>query len=133
MKASDLRIGNYVGNGKVTMTNLENVEFSQGLYTVVENLSVKRSDEDEILPILINEEWLLKFGFNWCESKIIGKDRKLSIQVSNNEDLDYEDQEFFISNVSDNRVFSFWYEIKYVHQLQNLFFALTGEELEFEK
>ena len=118
MKATDLRIGNYL-NGK------------QGHVIITEirtNNSVKILDNTSsfyvgtcLQPIELTKEWLLKFGF---EKK-------------------YDDLNWYIKG---NYCFSFLKEldlivfkiknqtvgictIKYVHQAQNLYFALTGEEL----
>lgn len=78
--------------------------------------------------IPITEEWLLKFGF------------------SRHHD-DYYNDIVFIKNVVNNYEFEWGvYPItlnggiqinnrkllKYVHQLQNLYFALTGKELKYE-
>lgn len=72
-------------------------------------------------PIPLTEEWLLKFGCytsNW--------DDNTSFRLSVNEhyvltiNLEFETYE-----IGDLDILP----IKYVHQLQNLYFALTGEEL----
>lgn len=79
--------------------------------------------KSKIKPIHLTEEWLLKFGFE--------KDNAGS----------------FSSKMIDNYSIRIWYvsgafrwtanyfcsaELKYVHQLQNLYFALTGQELEYK-
>ena len=74
-------------------------------------------------PIPLTKEWLLKFGFKYKE-------------------MYYESE--YLTALNDcfivvERVTGFFYvdapnnEIKYVHQLQNLYFALTGEELEIKE
>ena len=76
-------------------------------------------------PIPLTEEWLLKFGFkldmeifNW--NATIGEneigDFKLALRYS--ERIGW----FFQSKCT---------VLKYVHQLQNLYFAICGEELVF--
>jgi hypothetical protein len=78
-------------------------------------------------PIPLTEEWLLKFGFvaksidyNFTlgNIEIASAIRVLSTNERRNFYLDCEIPE--------------WMKIKieYVHQLQNLYFALTGEELQ---
>lgn len=70
----------------------------------------------DIDPIKLTEEVFLTFGFTkndnnyWFHPMVTN-----SIYGSNG---------FYMSNVTP--------EIKYVHQLQNLYFALTGEELELK-
>ena len=65
-------------------------------------------------PIPLTEEWLLKFGF---------QDRFL---LCDNHKIDYE--------ITERSEIIFWLNenginLEFVHQLQNLYFALTGEEL----
>ena len=112
--AKELRIGNYVRY--------------IGLYDhypVVK--SITENDDDEIDPITITEEWLLKFGFertylSQFRSKFTHKDIHC---------IGYD-----FSYVIDKSMEGFtWYgryvkDIKYIHQLQNLYFALTQKELE---
>jgi|SRR5690606_10845143 len=77
---------------------------------------------EDIEPIQLTEEWLFKFGF----------------------ELKYEDEEdnsIFVKNLfeitKDCFKEVFWsdatYIIKNVHQLQNLYAVLTGEELKLKK
>ena len=71
---------------------------------------------EDLEPIPLNKEWLLKFGFE--------KDNELNF-------VKFSFKVHFWSNY--NSYMYGWIggniEIKYVHQLQNLYFALTGEEL----
>ncbi len=100
MNINELRIGNfiYLYNELITIT------------------AICYSFEDinkGITPILITEEWLLKFGF---KSLFNGAG-----YVKNNTEIGYNHNGFYI--------IASGLEIKYIHQLQNLYFALTGEEL----
>jgi hypothetical protein len=78
----------------------------------------------DIEPIPLTEEWLLKLGFKRIK-KGIGWD-KLS------------DGKLILVEVPTNKgnIVAFNYDadkynyLKYVHQLQNLYFALTGVELQ---
>ena len=119
MKASELRIGNLVDdNGlveTVTSDHLINDEHYDGL--------------KGCLPIPLTEEWLLKFGFkksnsDWYTTKSMQLPfEELAIKLSNGRVTAETDRvEIFICN-----------EIKHVHQLQNLYFALTGNELEIKE
>jgi hypothetical protein len=69
-------------------------------------------------PLPLTEEWLIKFGFEKTPLHYFKKDG-IILSV---EDFYYE---CFLGS---NSVI-----IKYVHQLQNLYFALTGEELEVKE
>ena len=83
-------------------------------------LSISNGD-DTYEPIPITEEWLLKFGFE----KIIG---------SNESNFTNGFYNLFVNSLGEVNFYFFkegdWYQkIDYVHQLQNLYFALTGSEL----
>lgn len=115
MKANELRIGNYLmgKQGHVTVTEIR------------ENNSVKIHDNTSsfyvgtcLLPIPLTKEWLLKLGIIYDEFHDL-------FQIGGY-DIDCGDNycHFYFNEYGD------WYkEIKYVHQLQNLYFALTQEEL----
>lgn len=84
---------------------------------------------EEVEPIPLTEEWLVRMGFTYTNSKFADYPRLLSIQISNTEYLQFEDDEFFIASLSGHQVVTLWNQPKYVHQIQNLYFALTKEEL----
>ena len=77
-------------------------------------------DIELIEPIPLTEDWLLKFGFE--------KDNEYYSKGTKHYHL--PSKSFYSGNdhVSGGNVDA---RIKYVHQLQNLYFALTGEELTF--
>lgn len=68
-------------------------------------------------PIPINGEWLLKFGFTQSPAfkslYFVGT----FLNITLGDKIMFEINDHIIS------------EIKYIHELQNLYFALTGEEL----
>jgi hypothetical protein len=134
MKANELRIGNYL-NGR------------QGHVVISEirtNNSVKIHDNTSsfyvgicLIPIKITEEWLEKFGFEKNKDKrwMRGKSRYAIFYFeyyATGEDncmwrIEYHDTDYGRNEYKDCNQ---WGDrIKYVHQLQNLYFALTGEEL----
>jgi len=134
MKASELRIGNYVNNKGILdiVTCLEHVTF--------EDIINVRCQYYEVFipePIPLTEEWLLKFGFKVVkkhkhdfEEIFYGKSiiknypnhseqLVISLPLAFAEIGEFNIDESYLMNI----------EIKHVHQLQNLYFALTGEEL----
>ena len=123
MNANELRINNWVGwngpshyeNALVSAISKDEIFFKCGDSGLI----------NEIEPIPLTEEWLLKFGFE----KIIGKidiyekDRLRIWLGSRGRSLCYLIEEdttsaHYIPN-----------SIEYVHQIQNLYFALFGKEL----
>ena len=108
MEAKDLRIGNLVFIGK-EVNVLELVDFVD----IYENNTIKHFE-----PIPLTEEWLLKFGFESYDGEYKYASRWLNIEKSENGYVKLAD-DYFIDS----------FEFKHVHQLQNLYFALTNEEL----
>ena len=107
MTANELRIGNLILD-----------EDSNIMYTVDLNFFHDLSSGgflmDDLIPIPITDEWLVKFGFNKSTEnvfKILHTDNNFGFSVK-----------LYSSD-------AFKEKIKSVHQLQNLYFALTGEEL----
>lgn len=78
-----------------------------------------------IKPIPLTEEWLLNFGFKkHSEFNFFEKE----IKPNKNFIVDYsmQSKDYFLCDTDIDT------SIKCVHQLQNLYFALTGEELEIK-
>ena len=71
-------------------------------------------------PIPLTEEWLIKFGFEKKENKWYKLIRFPTVRFLNNK------LNVYVIIHSSSVVIAI---LDYVHQLQNLYFALTGEEL----
>lgn len=110
IQANELRIGNWVQHPDNPNPHRVNV------YGIL-----NQSEKGLFRPIPLTEDWLLKFGF---EINLYWRKDWLQIQQSENE--------FSIYISDDNSGYEFGEPFKYVHQLQNLFFALTGTELELK-
>jgi len=141
MTASELRIGNLVDVinrhhtihmpygfvkkiGQVQFFKVHLYEYDKPFSTQPEN---ELHDISDLSPIPLTEEWLFKFGFFRPFMPPI-------YEIVTSE----MDKRFRIHKVDDNAFILGRYEstsikIQYVHQLQNLYFALTGEELEIIK
>lgn len=116
MEAKELRIGNWIQSSS-------NKEYQINLswYECCKNSTEGRDIQLDTLPIPLTEEWLIEFGFEyrtdtgfdgWYSNPILGE----SIRIFEVENKWYKYSSAHIV-------------IKYVHQLQNFYFALTGEEL----
>lgn len=146
MKASELRIGNYILH-EPTIDDWEEI-----IVTLPSLLQVDISPES-YCGIPLTEEWLLKFGFEWVENKTYCNKKEWTLQVKNER---YEDGTInrdgtWFDGIGDyswlpnsnkpktmvvNTLCRGNYvcgSVGYVHQLQNLYFALTGEEFELKK
>ena len=121
MKVEELRLNNYVYSG-VRMVKVKSIHTESVLKDEVsiyielnENLSHYCVSMYDIKPIELTEEILLKCGFVKC-SYIDNHYNVLGMVIWNCNGM-------FICNK--NGV-----QLKYLHQLQNLYFALTSKELE---
>jgi|688.fasta_scaffold04820_4 hypothetical protein len=125
IKATELRIGNYI-----TEKNKQNQIYS------VSNHNAK--NYSNIYPIPLTEEWLLDFGFEKTEVDF-------KIQIQKNDNGGNTDYWIYIDTGINNETYEFTVQLvsqegcwftsknKYVHQLQNLYFALTQQELTIKK
>jgi hypothetical protein len=78
-----------------------------------------------IEPIPLTEEWLLRFGFIRDNKEI------LSLKENENEFIFFlEGNHVIIDKQQGQQLSGISIDCEYVHQLQNLYFALTGKELE---
>jgi hypothetical protein len=119
MKASELRLGNWVEQPNDGVTRVT---------AVLNDLQIKTETgyvDKYCRPIPLTEEWLLKFGFKDLPVNYMGfyefKIGTFSI-IREQDEYCFPYETYSGDNID--------LEIKHVHQLQNLYFALTGEELE---
>ena len=118
MEARELRIGNIVINRE----DYAPFEITEGWE--IDNIGLYE-------PIPLTEEWLLKFGFEMIE------DKTEEVWYWAYKDFVLEPT-FFCFGYASPIVFDLIRvneenPLIHVHQLQNLYFALTGEELEITK
>ncbi len=116
MKTSELRLGNYIHfkNGIDTVYGID-TKYIMSNHT-------RRYENENIKPIPLNEEWLLKFGFV-----------KLNDNLFRLGHLQYKAGLLEKGSTGYDSCFMFGVKnithINHVHSLQNLYHALTGEEL----
>ena len=126
LQSKDLRIGNWItahdNDGEIDFITNKEIVGVKGKHL---------TELKKVKPIPLTEEWLLKFGFEYKVEELGTKFYELQIGIS------------FISlsiegHFNINSGESYWYmdrdfkTPKYVHELQNLYFALTGEELKLK-
>lgn len=153
MIATELRLGNYV-LATWPGTTPPNVRLENGMVLHKVDSGKDIDYAPWYFPIPLTKEWLVKFGFK--------KPNLRPDENSNyNDDFDFEFVDLcgFNPYLKDGIIIGLcplekkWYclyegigsdegsylfklstlEIKYVHQLQNIYYALTGEELIFNK
>lgn len=135
MKAQELRINNRVKQGTIKSFYEKGAHFGYGKFI----------DYDKIKPIPLTDEWLVKFGFE-------KEDKKPSKEHGYYYSKHIEDYKYCFSyanfrgdwgfyneytdspiDFDDDRKYIVSFGVKYVHQLQNLIFALIGKELDYDK
>ena len=104
MKENELRVGNIIHNG--------NFEARINSFDEMNEFFILMA------PVELTEEWLFKFGFqkgiDWYW--LYKYPRQINVSITHRKTTIGSNEEYEV-------------ECKYVHQLQNLYFALTGEEL----
>lgn len=120
IQPNELKIGNLVYAG----VNFENSDITKPLGLVPIKVQMGFTSTENLYPIPLTPEILEKAGF-----------KKLS--------YDFEFWKNSMWRLKQHKLNNEWYlthcgeevdciKIKYLHQLQNLYFALTGEELNIE-
>jgi hypothetical protein len=116
MKANELRIGNLINIDdcltEITGITKSTVFFDNGFQMFIAG---------GIEPIPLTEYWLLRYGFEKTERRFMQIDQ--NVFAIHSFSIPIQNGKFIYDYIGGN------IELKYVHQLQNLYFASTGEEL----
>lgn len=126
MKANELRIGNLIG-WDPELDLIFTVEEIHPEWLIVKTTHksggslTARIGIDSAEPVPVTEKGLVKFGF------VIQKSRSNTFFVCKRFILQCTREKTWI--VTDSIMGYYYATIEYEHQLQNLYFALTGEEL----
>lgn len=125
LKTTELRIGNIItiDGGIYEVVNISKSSFGIEL---VEESTGMRTNGGRRNPIEITKEWLIKLGFYE-----ILKDA-FRFETFDIEFLHFHNERscFFITSMC---LWDVEIHVQYVHQLQNIFFILTGKELTHQK
>lgn len=144
VKASELRIGNFVNVPREDQSpfRIDAFECLSKKFIKVAMIHPEYGEKfhpltwygEDLKPIPLTEEWLLKFGFN-CINR-----PKMAFKLYHNE-VNADFSSMILKEVGNNPIWvyagnnrwtinPFTVEIKYVNQLQNIYFALTGSDLQ---
>ena len=121
MKATDLRIGNLV----LRKDLFDNKQKFKETIVCHNAITACYPNNDNFQPIPLTEEWLLKFGFEKQENNW------KRICICNDWTYLYWERLAGLE-VSVNKHSIMLPHINSVHQLQNLYYALTNEELTYD-
>lgn len=118
MEATELRIGNYIQYFKdiVVCTGVENKHPDYISAVQKEGACTYYNEEDSFTPIILTEEWLEKFRFKKQHRSEWRWKNILVVRIWRGS-LYVKFKRYDIAT------------FKHVHQLQNLYYALTNEEL----
>jgi hypothetical protein len=119
MKATELRIGNWVEiqglESKIISVDTEGCICENEYCEDFENNNITQN----LQPIPLTEEWLERFGFEYSD---LNGDSGL-----------WKIPPFQIYGKYNQFIYEYALDVNYVHQLQNLYFALTGEEFQTDE
>jgi hypothetical protein len=126
MEAKELRIGNYVNyvNQKVNVLQISvegRNKWDVELGYFEDSIGFERLF-NEIQPIPLTEEWLLKFGATKTPYEDDSNDYYCVIRHDNFNV--FHEEGFAYLDICEVII-----KLEYVHKLQNIWYALTGEEL----
>ena len=123
MEIRELRIGNWVYSQEIGK-NVQISAINEDGFSFKDCVTLDYPSIEEIHPIPLTEEILLSCGFE--KRGVIfrinnGSSHQFDVNYSPSRDIFYYDSSKYSIYTE--------VEIKHLHQLQNLYFALTGEEL----
>lgn len=110
MKSNEVRVGNFI-----LFSGVKTKVIPQDFATQCRGIN--SSEMPNFKPIQLNEDWLLSAGFELVNK--IGTIKRL------------RKNQLFQIRMIDMEIFYEHKRIDFVHELQNLFFSLVGEELVF--
>jgi hypothetical protein len=115
MKANELRIGNFY--------EIDQYPDDRIITQIEDGIDIDQCGKLNASPIPITKEWLLKFGFVKVKDDIFRllEDDIIICTVSKIGPDEFEYEQLKVRGIY----------VQFVHQLQNLRFALTGEELTY--
>jgi len=130
---TELRVGNYIYNDENVIVKVERIDSThynnwngEGNPPVLFSINGDIRESDVINPIRLTEEILLKCGFYWDIPVQKYCDGNWCIRLNHNGTFD-------ISYIKSHSTFiPFWFGAspKYLHELQNIYYFLTKQELE---
>jgi hypothetical protein len=122
MKVTELRIGNLIEINEMAepVVSIDKYGINYTVNSVGSNAIKQFYHIDRVKPILITKEWLLKFGFvqqYWRFFPMTYYQKRNMLYSLSDGNVELHDPNICLT------------QLKYVHELQNFYFALTGEEL----
>ena len=149
LKAIELRIGNLIKIGGNTLDTYQTFTPTKVTLAILNEIAGENKERPDaelsvFQPIPITEEWLMKAGFEEkqinngfikqyfhdCTPPKYRNNYGLFFRFGEMRNESYK-MYWYASDPVNSSMHSF--PCRYVHQLQNLYFAITGQELTFKK
>jgi len=134
MDSKELRIGNYINFGS-TVSEVFGITVTDVMfkYSTGNEEKYAKLINEGIQPVLLTEEWLIKFGFKNITLKYQENSVVIGLYLENIDSyLTFNNNEWRLEQDDDWRDGGNHHDLpnfEFVHQLQNLYFSLTGKEL----
>lgn len=126
MRPEELRIGNWVFedySGEMIVSSVHRMDCNDTYdYYLQKAEGLPIGCYSDIKPILITEEWLERLGFENKNGYWVEDDHLVMLAY-------FDDEDLYLTTSNDDKISS---SLLFVHQLQNLYYSLTGEELKLK-
>lgn len=133
MKAQELRIGNYLQDNEGELCRVEQLGDWGGNKDIIEASAINGPLINLPLSLIpLTEKWLIRFGFEELKDKYRLQNSSTIydiIFIKEEKVLALED---FLVAGSNVITVGYLNHIRFIHQLQNFYFALTSEELQLK-
>lgn len=135
MKSAELRIGNLVTANSPAMVVTSINKYNVSLYMPDSESDSFDYDVEDLNPVKLTQEILKGAGFLSEDGRVFTMETEKFITyelIWNNISRDVHAVGITVEDENGKRegVQNFVWNMKYLHQLQNLFFSLTGQELQ---
>ena len=131
INTAELRIGNYVVTDSGVIRKVTEVSDH-----CINKTAIGRTEDIFINPIHLTIDLLLKYGFHYGGSfndilylDLNGEDESLCLYTKGYNGIPF-DESIYVDFNDGGDGGAIKTEVKYLHQLQNLYYAITGKELE---
>lgn len=127
METTELRIGNFINDGYVVSGFKDRTIWIEPFYIEDCHTPIRSLRVSQLNPILLTEGWLEGFGFE--KGRYDGEMTLYATGMNYNFTWS-ESKGIYLRGFEKECEIGGEHGNKYVHQLQNLYFALTGKDLE---
>jgi hypothetical protein len=133
MKANELRIGNIVDLGN-RIAKIINISHLSCTVADLEETQDTIEDYDRVQGLILTDEWFEKWGFykdgEYWSMGIFDYKYCFKYRDWANNWAFYQEYTDSPDSKDDGKKYPISFDIQYVHQLQNIWFALLHEEIE---